>query len=491
MSGTCSRPCRHRPRCAPSDADFVAMTAPGQRPGWRPTAALYRVVAFVLLALGLGVVLGRPDVAVLGIPPALGLVMALSIRQPARAEFPDAVARAAGQVFGNRPATVATDVSRLQGVQLVSLRTPDADGDPGEGAVTVPGGVDNSVATHTKAAAWGTMLLARPDLLAASSDALFMVGPFVGPELTVSVPPTVEQGGGFELPPIMGGWAGEHRSRRPGQGGDLIDLREFAPGDRLRSIHWRAYARHQKLYVRRTQSDADTEFVLCLDTRYEIVPKTRGPLTGWQRNRAIVTHRARRLRTFLAGLFAVAQPSDGRDRSLPRSSVDLTVAAATAVAAAPLKAGDRVGVLDLSSVRRHVRMGSGTRHLHRMRYQLAQIQASRSRWMPTPELWGLPSSAVVVLFSPLIDDVAMQAGMDAAGRGHQVLVVDVLPVSDLRTTAVRDPHPQADKEIGLLLAEREIRLDRLRAKGIPVLAFDGGQIATDLTALMKTRRHRR
>ncbi|MDQ2740063.1 MAG: hypothetical protein M3Y35_15890, partial [Actinomycetota bacterium] len=134
---------------------------------------------------------------------------------------------------------------------------------------------------------------------------------------------------------------------------------------------------------------------------------------------------------------------------------------------------------------------SGSRHLHRMRYLLAQTKPSRSRWMPKPELWGLPSSAVVVLFSPFIDDVAMQAAMDAGGRGHQVLVIDVLPVADLRTAARRDPHPQAGTEIRLLLAEREIRLDRLRARGIPVLAFDGGQIATDLTALMKARRHRR
>ena len=74
----------------------------------------------------------------------------------------------------------------------------------------------------------------------------------------------------LDLPPIYGGWAGDHASRRSGQGGDLIDLREYAPGDRLRSVHWRAYARHQKLYVRRTQTDADADFVLCVDTRDEV-----------------------------------------------------------------------------------------------------------------------------------------------------------------------------------------------------------------------------
>lgn len=111
--------------------------------------------------------------------------------------------------------------------------------------------------------------------------------------------------------------------------------------------------------------------------------------------------------------------------------------------------------------------------------------------MPKPELWGLSSSAVVVFFSPLIDDVALQAGLDAAGRGHQVIVIDVLPSTQLRSTALADRHPYAIKEVQLLLAEREIRLDALRAKGIPVLEWDGGHIGTDLSALMKLRRHRR
>ncbi len=255
--------------------------------GWRPTAALYRAVGFPTLAIGLGIVFGRPDLAVLGIPAALGLVLALSVRQPLRTDLPVARSRTEGDVFGNRPTAVTTDVDGLQGVQLLTVRTPDATGDPGAGATTVAGGIDTAVITLTKAEPWGEMLLSRPDLLAASADGLYLAGPLIGPELHATVVPSVEKVGGLELPPILGGWAGEHRSRRPGQGGDLIDLREFAPGDRLRSIHWRAYARHQKLFVRRTQSDADTEFVLCLDTRYEILPKVQGSraLTDWRRYR--------------------------------------------------------------------------------------------------------------------------------------------------------------------------------------------------------------
>ena len=442
-----------------------------------------------ILAVGVGIAIGRPDIAVLGIPFALALVLALSVRRPGP-ELPEATARVEGDVFGDRTAVVATDIFGLEGVQLVSVRTPDEHGVPGGAAGTMAGGFDGTLNTHTKTGGWGSMLLARPDLLAAGADALYVAGPVVGEELHVIVPPAVEKVGGLELPPILGGWAGEHRSRRPGQGGDLIDLREFSPGDRLRSIHWRAYARHQRLFVRRTQSDADTEFVLCLDTRHEILPQTRGALTDWQRWRNRTTRTLLRLRHFLLGLTRVPVPVDGRDPTIPRSSIDFMVAAATAITATQLHAGDRVGVLDLAHVRRHVRMGSGSRHLQRVRYQLAMVRWSKFRWMPTPELWGLPSSAVVVLFSTFIDDVSMQAAMDAAGRGHQVLVVDVLPAHDLLATARTDHFRHAVKEVQLLLAEREVRLDRLRGKGIPVLTWDQGRIAVDLTTAMKLRRHR-
>lgn len=467
------------------------VSAPRDSRGWRPSSALYRACAFAVLAIGLGVAFGRPDLAVLGIPVALGLVLALSVRAPERGDRPSAVASTVGDVFGDRPVTVSVALTGTDGAQLVSVRTPDAAGDPGLGAQTVPGGPDNTFAIRTKTASWGTTVLARPDLLAASADALLVAGPLPGPELSVIVPPSVEAVGGVELQPILGGWAGEHRSRRPGQGGDLIDLREFVPGDRLRSIHWRAYARHQKLFVRRTQSDADTEFVLCLDTRHEILPQGRGPQGEWERRRVDLVRNLRRLNSFLAGLVRVLEPTDGRDPAAPRSSLDLLVAAAAAVSATQLRAGDRVGILDLSLVRRQVRMGSGSRHLQRLRHQLAAVRSTRSRWMPTPELWGLPPSAVVVLFSSLIDDVSMQAAMDAAGRGHQVVVVDVLPAHDLLRVARTDRFPLAVEEIQLLLGERGVRVDRLRGRGIPVLTWDQGQIATDLIAAAKLRRHRR
>src|SRR4051794_41002533 len=128
---------------------FLATTVSGDRlgAGWRPTAALYRATAFSVLALGLGIVLGRADIAVLAAPVTLGLVLALSAGEPRPDETPAAVASTGGEVFGNRPTTVTTDLSGLRGVQLVSVRTPDETGDAGGGMTTVAGGRDITVRT--------------------------------------------------------------------------------------------------------------------------------------------------------------------------------------------------------------------------------------------------------------------------------------------------------------------------------------------------------
>src|SRR5690606_31770923 len=95
------------------------------------------------------------------------------------------------------------------------------------------------------------------------------------------------------LPFRLQGLTGPHSWRRAGDGGDLHDVRMFAPGDRLRRIDWRVTARRAadrtggfggpgssglgssglaELYVRRTYATADACVMLVLDSRDEIGP---------------------------------------------------------------------------------------------------------------------------------------------------------------------------------------------------------------------------
>ncbi len=60
--------------------------------------------------------------------------------------------------------------------------------------------------------------------------------------------------------------AGAIRKRRRGEGTDFRQLREYRPGDSLRSIDWKATARLQKPISREYQEERDQQVVFLLDT---------------------------------------------------------------------------------------------------------------------------------------------------------------------------------------------------------------------------------
>lgn len=58
---------------------------------------------------------------------------------------------------------------------------------------------------------------------------------------------------------------GNWRSRQ-GAGSELLNLREYRPGDPMRAIHWKATARTGHMMVRETVEEASAEFVLLIET---------------------------------------------------------------------------------------------------------------------------------------------------------------------------------------------------------------------------------
>ena len=48
---------------------------------------------------------------------------------------------------------------------------------------------------------------------------------------------------------------GVHRHRRPGSGGELLDLRDYLPGDPPKTIAWKVSARRDKLITREYERD--------------------------------------------------------------------------------------------------------------------------------------------------------------------------------------------------------------------------------------------
>lgn len=458
---------------------------------WSRTPAFYRAIAIVVLGLGLGVSTGRPDLVVMVAPVALLLTGAL-VARPQRVEQmadPHAGAAVAAGIVAGASIGVRTTMDDLVSAELATVRLPDGTARPTGAARTVAGGADLDLETMVENRSWGPTMIARPDLMTIGPDGLFVAGPITADEVWELVLPGIQAQAPLPLPPINGGWAGAHLSRRPGQGSDLIDLRDYAPGDKMRAVHWRAFARRGKLYTRRTLSDADADLVLCLDVRQNVGPRLPAPpTTVLQRLTAGLTEGLRGwrdLRSQRAGGPGRRERLNAEERAR-YSSLDQTVRAATAIASAQLGVGDRVGVMTTGIDRTSLRPGTGNRHLQRIRYYLARMVSTTQRMVPVA-YWGLRPGAVVILCSPLVDDQAARAAVDCAARGHRVVVVDTLPQAEIVRAAVgRD----AD-HLKLLVLQREVRLEIVRRAGVPVLGWEKGRIDVELAVALKATRDRR
>jgi len=73
---------------------------------------------------------------------------------------------------------------------------------------------------------------------------------------------------------------GIHRLRRPGSGGELLDLRDYRAGDPPKMIAWKASARRDRLITKEYESDVPVRCVLLLDTSdgMRIGPPAHTPL---------------------------------------------------------------------------------------------------------------------------------------------------------------------------------------------------------------------
>lgn len=445
--------------------------------------------AAVLVLLG-GLALGRADLVVLAGP--VGLVLLLAVARGCPPGTPAASARSVRLMAERAPFTVTVELTGLAGAQLAVVRLPDPDGTPqgatravdarradagrdqaaGGGGIRSAGGSAGriSVPVVVDGLGWGERAVACPDLLGISADAVFTAGPTRGAVRLVTVLPAVADVGEVPLPPRSSGLVGTHRTRRPGDGTDLLDVREFATGDRLRRIDWRVTARHgrardpasaariERLYVRRTAVDADADLVLCVDTRLDLGEE----VGAWSRPDE-----------------HPAPPGSGAAR--PGGSLDVAVRAAAGLAAGQLRAGDRVAMVDLGRLGGGLRAGTGRRHLQRLRLTLARCRVQpQGRWLRLRTA-DVPPGATVVVLSPFADNAVASFAAALHRRGDRVVAVDTLPADLVRDARV----PGADLALDLVLAERGHRLRALAADGVPVLRWDPAVVTAALSRMRR------
>jgi uncharacterized protein (DUF58 family) len=430
----------------------------GRNETWHGTETMRRAL---LLGTGLiivGVVIHQVELVLIGAPLLISGVLAM-LAAPAGEPTVKVTPPPRTAESSDTP-SVVVDIEPGRNAELLAIRLPTK-GVDGPGRVHLLPATVRRVSAPLRRKAWGEGVDVRVDHLLAGQDGMVVHGPMVGSDMSRTVLPPLDKLPVGPLPPRPAGLVGAHRSRRPGDGVELRDIRPFQPGDRLRGIDWRVSLRSNngELYVRERHATADADIVLALDTRADVGPK----MADWS--------------TSLIG--ATVRPG---------GSLDTAVRAAVSLAASYLRLGDRVGLVDLGRPQLGVKPGVGRRQLLRLRNQVV-VCAAAAGWSASPVLneHQVPHGAVVVVLSPFLDDAIVQLAVHAARRGNRVLAVDVLPQELIPDRT--DRWGEAVRR--LLRLEHSARLTALREHGVAVTSWSGTSAPASAAIADLLRRTRR
>jgi uncharacterized protein (DUF58 family) len=223
---------------------------------------------------------------------------------------------------------------------------------------------------------------------------------------------------------------GDHPARTFGEGIEFAGVREYVPGDRQRSINWPASTRRGRLQVNTFAAERSQDVVLLVDATSD-----------------------------------VGEPGS--------SALDLALRGAAAAARAYLEARDRVGVITYQwGEASWLAPGLGRRQVYRIIDSMlssdagrAQARSASFRRLPRA---ALPPGALVVVFSPLLDQRFVETLRDMRERGFTMLVVDVL-------NAEPPSRPRSTDRMARRIWQMEQEAIRfsLRELGIPVVHWDG------------------
>ncbi len=189
---------------------------------------------------------------------------------------------------------------------------------------------------------------------------------------------------------------GTHLTRHIGRGVEYADIRTYVPGDQLRTVNWPVSARRGRLHVTQRLTDRSTDVVVLIDG----YPQPAGPAT---------------------------------------EATERIVRGAAQVVQTALRNGDRAGIVALGGQRpRWLGADIGQRQFYRVLDAVlsAGDEFERTTGTLAPRA-AVPSGAIVIGFSTLLDTEFALALIDLRRRGHVVVAVDVLHGAPFR--AAQDP----------------------------------------------------
>jgi uncharacterized protein (DUF58 family) len=243
-------------------------------------------------------------------------------------------------------------------------------------------------------------------------------------------------------------FSGNHVARQKAEGIEFADLRPFVPGDRIRHVNWRASARRGELWVNEHHAERNADVVILLDS------------------------------------FAEARLGE-------RSTLDAALRAAVTLATRYLRQKDRVGFVTFGGMLNWLLPATGTGQLYRIVDSMLDTQIVLSyAWkdLRTVPRRTLPPQALVLAFTPLLDDRSTAALLDLRGRGFDLAVIEISPLS--LVPAGRGPAAELAGRLWRL--RREAVRGRFERAGIPVAVWgDESSLAAAVEEVGAYRRQSR
>jgi uncharacterized protein (DUF58 family) len=399
----------------------------------RPSDKIAVYVGVAALALLAGLSLGRPELVAVAAPLAVLVVAGLAgARDP---ELDAEVRVDQDRVLVGDQVTVSLDLRAATRVERLEVLLVLPPGMEAEGAartwavaVTLAAGERRTLDVAVTCRRWGAYWLGDVHLRAHDRFRLFTWERHLDRQTAVKVFPVPDTLRSLVRPFETLVSTGSHVAASRGDGIEFADLRPFLPGDRPRSINWRATARRGALMVNQRHPERATDVVLFLDSFLDV-------------------------------------------RGAAGSTLDQAVGAAASLAAAYLRQRDRVGLVSFGGFVQWLQPGSGHAALYRLLDTLMETQVfATAAWKGIRHLppRTLPAKALIVALTPLVDERGVAALFDLLARGYDLAVVDISPLTAAAPAAAGEWGELAQR---LWSLERETLRHRYQRLGAAVVEW--------------------
>jgi uncharacterized protein (DUF58 family) len=406
----------------------------------------------LVVAVGLvsALALRRPELAVLASPLALVLAVGLGLRPMHAPRVRAALTLESERVVEHEDAGAEIDVraetpvDRLEVLVVLPEGVEVVDG-PDAFALRLRAGEERTIPLTLRCRRWGLYDVGELELRVRDRFRLVVWERRIARTRRLKTYPRSEELRRILPPRETQVYTGSEVARVKGDGIEYADLREYVPGDRLRSINWRASARRAGLVVNERHPERNTDVVLFVDSFADV-------------------------------------------RRAGRSTLDDAVRATATLAARYLERRDRVGLVSFGGTLRWLHPGMGQSQRFRLVETLLETGVEPTyMWRDVNVIPAriLPPKALIVALTPLLDARFVSALTDLCSRGFDLAVVEVDPVP------LVEPGPSELEGLAyrLWLLDRETLRKRLERLGIAVAHWREG-VALE-AALEGVRTYRR